>query len=222
MNKWIGPAVGGVALIVGLANLVALQGVSGRLDALAESQHARVQGDAEPERRSHRSGPIRERRGRSADFAQGGQERAARDVSPGATPLTVDLDDPVVVEELTARLADQMKVRELGEREVRHQTFMDEAGEEVRRFAEERDWSDRTTTDVIDEVQARMDSWHSLRTDMHEGVVSRYDGRREMEALSEESDAKLLSLMGQEDLDALSDSVLPGRGRGGRGGPPRR
>jgi hypothetical protein len=218
MNKWVGPVVGGVALIVGLGNLIALQGVSSRLDALAESQQTTVHLAGEPERRSHRSGPIRERRGRSADVAAVGAERGSQD----AAPLAVDLDDPVVVEELTARLADQMEVREMSEREERHQTFMDEAGEEIRRFAEERDWSDRTTTDVIDEVQGRMDSWHSLRTDMHEGVVSRFDGRREMEALSEESDAKLLSLMGQEDLDALSESVLPGRGRGGRGGPPRR
>ncbi len=213
MNKWIGPVVGGVALIVGLVNLVALQGVSSRLDSLAESQLAMTHDVADSDRGSRRGGReglVRERRGRSADVEERREVRALDE----AAALGVDMDDPVAVEELTARLAERMEEREMSERETRHQTFMDEASEEVRRFGEERFWSQSTTDDVVGEVQARMESWHTLRTEMREGGVSRFEGRREMEALSEESDAKLASLMSDEDLDALRDSVLPGRGPG--------
>lgn len=218
MQKWVGPVVGGLALVLGVANLWALQGVSSRLDELAASQQAAVHERGEPEGRTRRSELVRERRGRGAEGVRVDRDRPG----PSATPLAVDLDDPVVVEELTARLADQLEERELSEREVRHQTFMDEASEEVRRFGEERDWSERTTTDVIAEVKARMDAWHTMRQDMRDGGVSRFDARRELEALTEESDAKLLSLISEEDFEGLSESVLPGPGRGGRGGPPRR
>jgi hypothetical protein len=193
-------------LAVGVGNLVLLQGMSSRLDALAVSQRAVAQKDSELERRSRRPGTERARDRGRADGVGSAGGRGPRVVSPAA----VDLDDPVVVDELTARLADRLEARETADREVRHQIYVDEATEEVRRFAEQRDWSDRTTEEVIIEVQAQIDSWNSMRQDMRDGLISRVEGRREKDDLREESDAKMLTLMSQDELDALSETVFGG------------
>jgi hypothetical protein len=207
MSDPIARALGGLAVVGLLANAMFLVRVDRKVDALNRASAAeRLAGDPgvrsarpdgdEPPRRVKFRDPVN-----SDDPAEG----AAAGVAAG---------DAEAVKALIAQTEDERwkERRQRWEERTRESTV-----QEVAAFAQENGLDAATETAVREELLLLQQGMGAVRDDMHEERISLFDGRNEMRALVEDSDARLVELLGEGKAAALRERV--GGGRGGRGGP---
>jgi len=226
MDKWLGPALGGLALLIAGYSAVSTYGMQDRLAALEMAQVAhggdRVRGERIAGERGR--GPRGEgRRRQTEESGEASREEAlvrALEASQTASgTATFDLQDPAVRAQLLALVEEEEQARREERHIARSEAFMQSVRDELDVFAEEHGIQDDTKSQVLVELERRHEEFSSLRHESREGNISRFDARREMDALREDSDAVLSDLLGADDFAAL-DQQLWGDD-GGRRGPRR-
>jgi hypothetical protein len=210
MQRWVGPALGAVAVALVGWNTWSLRGIEQRLEALESAAPAVTMKAAGP-----RGGGGARAGGPQAAPAPTPAQIAQAVAASGESMGDLDLADPEVQERLATIVEEQQKARRAEEEQERSQQFLDSVTEEVRAFAEEYNLKSEDTESVLAEIEHRSASWNAVRSDVRDGNISWFDARRELEAVREESDANLREVLGDENFDAL-DARLWGD-RGGRG-----
>ncbi len=142
--------------------------------------------------------------------------RAVR-ASDGIAAPVVDLQDPSVRQELEAFVAETRDRQDQARREERSKAMHTAMRAEATAFASERRLSPTQSQAVLDEVDAMHEAFSAIRTEIDRGDLTWMDARGEMQALREDSAARLTALLGAEVYAELEERVLPGGPGSGRG-----
>ena len=86
---------------------------------------------------------------------------------------------------------------------------------ETSAFAQDYGLDEDTTAALFTEVEGMHETFTTVREDASSGTISWFDARTEFRALRDESEARLVEILGQETYEAYEERVLP-RGRRGR------
>jgi len=134
------------------------------------------------------------------------------EVVKSSEPEVVDLDDPKVREELEALVVETQERQWRERHEEFSRRWSDAVREEVEAFAAENDLDPKTTAGVISVLDDYRVAREAAHDDMRSGDLSMFEFRSEMQALREDAEADLRTLVGDQRFDALRDRVLPDRG----------
>ncbi len=74
---------------------------------------------------------------------------------------------------------------------------------EIADFANEWDLDEATRTDLVDEVLLLREATVVIREDMRSDRITAFEGRAEMRAMREDSDARIVEILGVDAADAL-------------------
>ena len=104
---------------------------------------------------------------------------------------------------------------ERSERRQRRGEFITARVQEVlEEFADEQELDEETRAKVVAEVQAMTDEMMSMHDALLDGEVERDEAMQERERLRQESDVRLIELLGPEGFDALEQAMEETRGHG--------
>lgn len=172
---WLGPILGGLALVVALAGFMTAQRTQGRIDALEE----RVTEVAKAtEARSRFAKALEARTARASD-------RSAR--TPRRTPPARRRGGNA------ARKGDDRPTP--GERKQRVRKEMTQTVED---FGTERGLDDAMVGEVLGELEARGDAVRAVLQDLAAGAVSADQAREEVQWVRDESAQSLRDLLGED------------------------
>jgi len=215
--------LGGVAAVLGVMVVGLAYGQWSTSTQLAELQ-SRLDEVAPATASATSRSDARVRPGRVERAGQSGDGPvAARSGTAGDTPEIAEIldsldEDPAAREQLEAIVeATTERQREARQQEWQ-QRMRDGMTEEIARFADEEGLDAETTEKVQGIVTGMMDTWHGLRDEVEAGDLTWPEAREEMRSVREETESKLVGLLG-EDRYAVLEDRLPGGGRGfgGRG-----
>jgi leucyl aminopeptidase (aminopeptidase T) len=127
---------------------------------------------------------------------------------------TIDLDDANVRGRIAQIVEEDQEVRQAEESERRMEQYMDSVTREVQEFAAEEGLDGKTTEKLLEELRVRSENWNAVRKEVGDGNMSWFDARKEFQALREESDAVMNTLLGEEIFTALDTKLWGDHGRG--------
>lgn len=217
MDARIGPALGGLALLLVAWNTYTLTHLEGRLNAMelstgpAAGASAQAMSTQEPGRMG---GPRAMRQGGGEGQPLSAEAVADLLEKEGIAVDAIDLEDPNVQGRIAQIVEADQEARQAEESERRMEQYMDSVTREVEDFAAEHGLDDATTDRVVDELRVRSENWGNVRREVSDGNMSWFDARKEFQAVREESDAVLNDLLGEEKFNALDTQLWGDRNWG--------
>ena len=187
MERWIAVGVASLALLVSMFNLWTFKGIDARLDAL-------------------------ELVGRGAPRAVAVPVPAPAAEARSARRVKAKLKDPEVREVAKERLAELTSGKQ-AKRVDQAVEARAELTREVQAFAVEENVDEATVGLVLGLLEGRSDAFHTVREDVRSGALSRMDGRLELKAELEASEADLRDVLGDELFEVLDQRLWADKGR---------
>ena len=217
MDARIGPALGGVALLLVGWNTYTLTQLDGRLSVMELTTAPAPGGAVVAERGGEQSGssamrPMRQRQEEVTDLSS----QAVADIleKQGLAMDGLDFEDPDVRARIAQIVEEDQEARQAEESERRMEQYMDSVTREVQDFAAEEGLDGKTTEKLLEELRIRSENWNAVRKDVGEGKLSWFDARKEFQALREESDSVMNTLLGEEVFTVLDTRLWGDHGRG--------
>jgi hypothetical protein len=154
-----------------------------------------------------RLGEVREQRLTNAKFLQGLAENAedpATEVTRRKLRTKAKTKGKAKAKAGKARLpVDEREERRMARQEERRVKFREAMTTEIDAFADEQGIDPVTSDEVLEELLLLREAGALIREDMREGRLTNFEGRTELHAMREDSDARVQEILGTELAEAL-------------------